>query len=118
MNIEEERFAMAHNATEDYQVQKLLHMEMLEKCKGSAGSGMTDVEQLCCTCLHTAEAEGPDYQGGEISETLREIRRLRLEQESGMDMNYRCIRCRDCSACKDADRTEERDYLSTNYDQA
>ena len=33
MTIEEERFAMVHNATEDYQVQKLLQMETLEKCR-------------------------------------------------------------------------------------
>ena len=29
-----------------------------------------------------------------------------LEQECGVDINYRCVRCRDCSTCKDADRTE------------
>ena len=23
-----------------------------------------------------------------------------------MDLNYRCIRCRECSACRDSDRTE------------
>jgi hypothetical protein len=38
--------------------------------------------------------------------TMREIRNLRLEQECGIDINYRCVKCRECSACKDADRTE------------
>ena len=39
-------------------------------------------------------------------ETIRDIRRLRLEQEFGVDINYRCVKCRDCSGCKDADRSE------------
>ena len=39
-------------------------------------------------------------------DTLREIRRLRLEQECGVDIGYRCIKCRDCSTCKNSDRIE------------
>ena len=39
-------------------------------------------------------------------ETLKEIKKLRLEQECGMELNYRCVKCRDCQACKDSDRTE------------
>ena len=28
-------------------------------------------------------------------------------QEAGLEVDYRCVRCRDCSQCKNADRTEK-----------
>ena len=52
----------------------------------------------CLSCFYTTVDDSP--------ETLRDIKHLRLEQECGIDINYRCIRCRDCSACKDSDRSE------------
>ena len=42
----------------------------------------------------------------EPGETFKEIRKVRLEQECGIDFNYRCIKCRDCQACKESDKTE------------
>ena len=37
---------------------------------------------------------------------MREIRRLRLEQECGLDIGYRCVKCRDCVTCKNSEKVE------------
>ena len=37
---------------------------------------------------------------------MREIRRLRLEQECGLDIGYRCMKCRDCVTCKNSEKVE------------
>ena len=101
---------MSHNAAECNVVQQLVNLEMGESYLGDSEdeksrftikSGM-----VCSSCFNTFEEESFDHEGMETSETLREIRKLRLEQECGTDLNYRCVRCRDCSACKDSDRTE------------
>ena len=148
MSVEEEMFAKVHNAAEHRDIHELLKMEALETFKEDGEDPM-----FCSTCFNICGEDEPEYQGMETSETLRDIRRLRLEQECGMDLNYRCTRCRDCSACKDSSRTEaislreeaemeqvdksvkldlinkrivctlplrgeEREYLSTNYNQA
>ena len=42
----------------------------------------------------------------ENTDTLREIRRLRLEQECGIDHDYRCVKCRECSDCKNSSKME------------
>ena len=84
-----------NNAAEYSEIHELLNLENSEKV------GNDDI--FCSTCFSTCEEEGCEYQDSETSDTLREIRRLRLEQESGMDLNSRFIRCRYCSACKDSD---------------
>ena len=101
MTLEEEMFAKIQNAAEYNEVQELLNLEMLENAQGGGKDDM-----FCSTCFNTCADNGTDYQLLETSELLREIRRLRLEQECGLDLNYRCIRCRECSACRDSDRTE------------
>ena len=101
MSVEEEIFAKVHNAAEYCEIHELLNMEALENIKE-----VSEDPAFCSTCFNISIEEVPEYQNMETSETLSEIRRLRLQQESGMDLNYRCIRCRDCSACKDSDRTE------------
>ena len=52
--------------------------------------------------------ENHDYDDFDVESpvTLREIRRMRLEQETGMDLDYRCVKCRDCANCKDSGRLE------------
>ena len=134
---EEEMFALVQNSAEDQNIHSLLSLKLRESASRS---------DACFNCLMS-------FDDTESPETLREIRKLRLEQEPDLDLNYRCIKCRDCTACKDADRTEaislkeeaemeqvdksvkldldnkqiictlplkgeERDYLTTNYEQA
>ena len=171
MSLEEEMFAMSHNAMECNMVQQLVNLEMVESfiadseeeilCTTTSGEKDQSVIDTLATkygrgyssCSNTFEEEIFDHEGMENSETLREIRKLRLEQECGIDLNYRCVKCRDCPACKNSDKTEavslkeeaemelvdksvkldlenkrivctlplrgeERDYLTTNYDQA
>ena len=83
MTVEEEMFAKAHNAAELREVT-------------DTTAGVIGLSCSRCFYMHMEES----------AETLREIRKLRIEQESGLDLNYRCIKCRDCSTCRDADRTE------------
>ena len=86
---EEEIFALVHNSVEDDNIHDLMSQQILEKA-----------ENTCSSCFISCEDEI------DTPETLREIRKLRIEQESGLDLNYRCIQCRECTACKDADQTE------------
>ena len=37
-------------------------------------------------------------------DSLRDNKNLKLEQECGVDINYRCIKCRGCKTCRDSDR--------------
>ena len=81
LSLEDEIFALSHNSTE-------------------LGDIFTDVSKPCVSCF-TGLVLDDDY-----GETLKEIKKLRLEQECGMELNYRCVKCRDCQACKDSDKTE------------
>ena len=85
LTIEEEAFALAHNA---WEVRNLVD--------SSAKRG----ESHCMPCYLNFSTDD------ENGDTLREIRRLRLEQECGIDMDYRCVRCRDCAACKNSEKVE------------
>ena len=39
--------------------------------------------------------------------TIRRIKADWLQLESGVDVEYRCVECRDCTRCKNADQTEK-----------
>ena len=90
MSLEDEMFAKAHNVPEQKEIYRIASKEKSEENPGE--------KKLCSTCLYMFMDDSP--------ETLREIKNLRLEQECGIDINYRCVRCRECSACKDSDRSE------------
>ena len=82
MSLEEQRFAVAHNAAE----YKDLRID-------SDGGDL-----LCTQCFISNVDESPD--------TLNEIRRLRLQQEFGVENDFRCVKCRECTDCKDSDKVE------------
>ena len=52
----------------------------------------------CVKCLYQQLDDEP--------ESLKDIKNLRLEQECGVEINYRCPRCPECSSCKDSDKAE------------
>ena len=52
----------------------------------------------CIKCLYQQLDDEP--------ESLKDIKNLRLEQECGVDINYRCPKCRDCPSCRDSDKAE------------
>ena len=87
LTIEEESFAITNNMRE---YAAAFNTSCNSESKGS----------VCSRCLIAA------LDDDESGETLREIRKLRLEQETGIEMNYRCVKCRDCQSCKNSDRTE------------
>ena len=89
-------FAISHNAIEMKEVEQFMKQEMIKETKPAY-----DRDKLCSSCFSVCGDEEVDN-----SETLRDIRRLRLEQESGVDWDYRCVKCRQCNDCRDADRTE------------
>ena len=152
LSVEEELFAINHNATESEEVKQLVDLERFGDSSDQDGKvpvpcapeqSSTPIPSnpvhLSSRSWHDVQLEEGNGQGRgeakrdhvslssgrgkvdacsnvypkmgiiqdtENTETLREIRRLRLEQECGMDLNYRCIKCRACSDCKDSDRTE------------
>ena len=84
LSQEDEIFAKAYNMEEQQEI-----FDLASKEKTGDDSGF-------CFCLFSDDS--PDK--------LREIKNLRLEQECGVDINYRCVKCRDCTACRDSDRVE------------
>ena len=96
MSKEEESFAMVHNAEESDIVWEYLQQTNQEELA-------TDSYQLTCSVCHTTFTE----EEIDDADSLKEIRRLRLEQECGLDNNYRCVRCRDCKSCLDANKSED-----------
>ena len=88
LSIEEERFALLHNSVE----YRDLRLDSVSDAK----------DQHLCTPCFISKLE-------DSAETLNEIRKLRLQQEFGIENDYRCVKCRDCGNCKNADRTE---YIS------
>ena len=93
LTTEEEEFAKLHNAEEYREVCHIVAQKNDEESLTAGG-----MEMLCPSCYFMSMEDSPD--------TLRDIRRLRLEQECGLDSNYRCVKCRECKSCLDADRTE------------
>ena len=81
LSLEDEAFAISQNSVEIRDI-------------------FSQIEKHCPACFTSVVM---DEDNGE---TLKEIRKLRLEQECGMDLNYRCIKCRDCQTCKDSDKSE------------
>ena len=51
------------------------------------------------------------------NEKLSYLKQLWLAQEGGLSVDYRCVRCRDCWACKDADTTEKLSLREEQEDQ-
>ena len=86
MTADEEIFAKLHNAV-DYK--EVCDMIALDTARDSTAAGENEV--MCSSCFFMSMEDSPD--------TLRDIRRLRLEQECGLDTNYRCVKCRDCKGC-------------------
>ena len=63
--------------------------------------GQDDVSGCCehCTDYNTAAVAGDDK--------VRDFKRFQEIHESGLEVEYRCPRCRECLDCKNADRTEK-----------
>ena len=55
-------------------------------------------DRCCSTCFMVSFED-------DCPETLKDVRMLRIEQESGMEIRYRCVKCRKRSACKNGDKS-------------
>ena len=83
MTLEEEVHAKSHHIMEENKVYK-----MEDNCR-IHGNELNANHSLMDHDYDDFDVESPV--------TLREIRRMRLEQETGMDLDYRCVKCRDCA---------------------
>ena len=62
--------------------------------------------ELCCgnhASIHASESELTQAK----KQQVRFLKQLLLTQDSGLSVEYRCARCRDCWSCKNADETEK-----------
>ena len=57
-----------------------------------------ETHSICSHCIFNCVAG---------DERIREFKRHQDIHESGLDVDYRCPRCRECLDCKNADRTEQ-----------
>ena len=57
----------------------------------------TDEDNCCVHCVTLVSAE----------ERVSEFKKFQEMHDSGLDVEYRCPRCRDCLECKSADKTEK-----------
>ena len=71
---------------------------------------------LCCSNLASMMGKTNDVDVSS-NEKLSYLKQLWLAQEGGLSVDYRCVRCRDCWACKDADTTEKLSLREEQEDQ-
>ena len=90
LTADEERFSVVQNLLEE--------KSYFQSVQYQDEANISMKKELCSICLFQLLDDEP--------ETLKEIKHLRLEQECGIDINYRCPKCRDCSSCKDSSRSE------------
>ena len=127
LSYEEEKFASEMNKREgDVQafeaVSKFIQLdEDLEEQFTCAD----EEENICLTEIHTGDSQcscsalpfccanlsalslGAVDDDLSASEKLRYLKQLLFAQESGVTVDYRCIKCRDCWSCKNADSNEK-----------
>ena len=56
---------------------------------------------LCQHCTHFGSAQTA------ADERISELKKNMDLQSAGLEIDYRCVRCRDCQQCKNADQTEK-----------
>ena len=61
---------------------------------------------FCCSNLSAMVVDAMDVDISS-AEKLRYLKQLLLAQEGGLSVEYRCVKCRDCWPCKNADATEK-----------
>ena len=61
------------------------------------------IKPLCCSNLSSMIDE-LDASGGD---KLRLLKNLLFAQDGGLSVEYRCVKCRECWPCKNADQTEK-----------
>ena len=128
LTYEEEMFAMKMNCVEGdmaelITVKELEEMEMmasemldcdeeqLQVHEQVVGEG--DVVRCDCTNLPLCCSNVSNLNNLEMDRTpakqeqIRFLKQLLLTQDSGLSVEYRCARCRDCWSCKNADETEK-----------
>ena len=85
---------------------------------GGADSQQRDVVVPSLTCIVCGLTATPDVWLGEIiekegdtgidpSEKVKKVKENWLQLEAGLDIEYRCVKCRDCVQCKNADQSEK-----------
>ena len=80
-----------------------------------SGNVETIPSLTCATCGLTATPEvwmeeivgNGGVKETDPGETIRRIKENWLQLETGLDIEYRCVQCRDCAKCKSADQTEK-----------
>ena len=100
------------------ELEEMIEEDLTEKAEIPSGSWQSSTANigkdscscsefpLCCSNLAsmTGKVEDVDLPSGE---KLSYLKQLWLAQEGGLSVDYRCVKCRDCWACKDADTTEK-----------
>ena len=102
MTDDEIEFANRFNAAEGdlTEITEFVRVEDTE-AESEFGRVWDDVSVCCehCTDHNTAAVAGDDK--------VRDFKRFQEIHESGLEVEYRCPRCRECLDCKNADRTEK-----------
>ena len=79
--------------------------QIQELCVGSENCTCSDMP-FCCSNLSAMVVDAMDVDISS-AEKLRYLKQLLLAQEGGLSVEYRCVKCRDCWPCKNADATEK-----------
>ena len=89
-----------------------LHFQqMISTAENSVQLVVCECRSLCI-CLHS---DSPDDNSGSgvgtvmftDMEKISPLSRLKLLEDGGLNIEYRCVQCRDCSDCRKAEETEK-----------
>ena len=110
--------ARKFNASEDDMMMELVQLEDLEYLElhnsvdedNELDTMQESSSYICCShCPTKNNALVSDQCIIEVShdERIKEFKKFQKIQESGLEVDYRCPKCRDCIDCKAADKTEK-----------
>lgn len=130
LTLEDEKFAKEMNCAEGdtkefHYVKQMDEIDVLVEnmlgCDGGDAEAVVDAEDLgvndppppsdcecsllpmCCSNM----AKFDTFLATTDQDQIKYLKQLLLSQDFGLSVEYRCVRCRECWACKNADETEK-----------
>ena len=125
LTVEEAAYNTAHYSAEgEEEIQELKALEHVEEVILSKyNENDSQVLQhilpnppgtfLICECGSLCDNLEGSFRNPSVNiseeERIKDLNSLKLQlEEGGLEISYRCIRCRDCLDCKNSDKTEQR----------
>ena len=103
MSDEEMCLARQFNCQEG-ETREFAELESMENLENEFTEEEVEVDYTCCSHCQEGGIANVQVAG---DERIREFKRFQGIHESGLEVEYRCPKCRDCMDCKLSDKTEK-----------